>query len=120
MPRPNFYHILSFCALTGSVPNKILLFAQSQSICNPQTFWAGYATACNHFYTDGLHLSRARHVLLQYHAFQTALFYLMFNLPMTKSSQQRKTARHCRTPMKSSIVILVLRSKQYYRVVTVR
>jgi len=23
--------------------------------------------------------------------------YLMFNLPLTKSSQQRKTARHCRT-----------------------
>jgi len=24
--------------------------------------------------------------------------YLMFNIPRTKSSQQRKTARHCRTP----------------------
>jgi len=30
--------------------------------------------------------------------------YLMFNLPLTKSSQQRKTARHCRTRMKSNIV----------------
>jgi len=27
-----------------------------------------------------------------------------FNLPLTKSSQQGKTARHCRTPTKSSIV----------------
>jgi len=30
--------------------------------------------------------------------------YLMFNSPLTKSSQQRKTARHCITPMKSSII----------------
>jgi len=30
--------------------------------------------------------------------------YLMFNLPLTKSSQQRKTARHCKTSMKSNIV----------------
>jgi len=28
----------------------------------------------------------------------------MFSLPLTKSSQQRKTARHCRTPVKSNIV----------------
>jgi len=31
--------------------------------------------------------------------------------PLEKSSQQRKTARHCRTPMKSSFAILILRSK---------
>ena len=43
----------------------------------------------------------------------------MLSLPLTNRSQQRKTARHCRTPMKSNIVILTLRSKQYYRVVTV-
>jgi len=42
---------------------------------------------------------------------QPALSYLMFSLPLTKSSQQCKTARHCRTPMKSNIVILILRSK---------
>jgi len=29
---------------------------------------------------------------------------LMFNFSLTKSSEQRKTARHCKTPMKSSIV----------------
>jgi len=28
----NFYHILSFYALSGGVPNKILLLAQSQTI----------------------------------------------------------------------------------------
>jgi len=39
--------------------------------------------------------------------------------PLTKSSQQRKIARHCKIPMKSSIIILGLPSKQYYRVVTV-
>jgi len=28
----------------------------------------------------------------------------MFNFPLTKSSQQHKTARHCKTPTKSNIV----------------
>jgi len=28
----------------------------------------------------------------------------MFNFRLTKSSQQRKTARHCKTPLKSNIV----------------
>jgi len=43
----------------------------------------------------------------------------MFNLTLTKSLQQRKTARHYRTPMKGSILILILRSKQYSGVVYV-
>jgi len=30
--------------------------------------------------------------------------WLMFNFPLTKSSQQRKTDRHCKIPMKSNIV----------------
>ena len=55
----------------------------------------------------------------QYLTFDTGRPYLMFNLTLTKSSQQSKTARHCRTPLKSSIVIFVLCSKQYYRAVTV-
>jgi len=28
----------------------------------------------------------------------------MFNFPLTKSSQQRKTARQCKIPIKSNIV----------------
>jgi len=28
----------------------------------------------------------------------------MFNFPLTKSLQQRKTARHCKSPMKSKFV----------------
>jgi len=28
----------------------------------------------------------------------------MFNFPLTKNSQQRKTVRHCKTPTKSKIV----------------
>jgi len=28
----------------------------------------------------------------------------MFNFRLTKSSQQRKIARHCKTPMKSNVV----------------
>jgi len=37
------------------------------------------------------------------------MLMLMFNLPLvTKSSQQHKTARHCRTLMESSIGLLIL------------
>jgi len=43
----------------------------------------------------------------QYQAFHTALSYVVFNLPLTKSSQQSMTARHCRNLMKSSIVNLM-------------
>ena len=32
------------------------------------------------------------------------LQYWMFNLSLTKNSQQRKTNKHCRTPLKSNIV----------------
>ena len=28
----------------------------------------------------------------------------MFNFPLTKTSQQRKTARNCKAPMKSKII----------------
>ena len=35
--------------------------------------------------------------------------YLMLNLPLTKISQQLKTARHCRTPMKSNCQYWMLR-----------
>jgi len=72
----------------------------------------------NHVHKDSLHSLTPSHVP-QYHTFDTALPYLMFNHPLTKNSQQRKTARHCRTPMKSNILYLILRNKQYYRVVTV-
>ena len=57
-------------------------------------------------------ISLAANRVPQYQAFHTELSYLVFNLPLTKSSQQSKTARHCKNPMKSSIVILILRSKQ--------
>jgi len=42
----------------------------------------------------------------QYQAFHTALFCLMFNLALTKRSQQRKTARHCTPQMKNRNVSL--------------
>jgi len=51
----------------------------------------------------------------QYQTFDTALLYLMFSLPLTKSSQQCKTTRHCNI----IILIILLRSKQYYHVVIV-
>ena len=42
----------------------------------------------------------------QKQACHLALSYLMFNLPLTKSSQQRKTARHCKILMKSVLSFL--------------
>jgi len=33
------------------------------------------------------------------------LLYLMLYLPLKKRSQQRMTTRHCRTPIKSNIVV---------------
>jgi len=56
--------------------------------------------------TDSISLAPSH--VPQYQTFDTARPYLMFNLSLTKSSQQRKTARHC------NILILILRSKQYY------
>jgi len=64
-------------------------------------------------------ISLAPNHVPQYQTFLTALSYLMFNIPLTKSLQQSKTAQHCRILMKTTILILILRSKQYYRVVTI-
>jgi len=94
--------------LAGSVLNKLLmlaikLFAPKKSI-GLITFLlitTFIQKAC---------ISLTPSHLLQYKVFHTALFYLKFNLPLTKSSQQRKTVRHWKTPMKSSIVILTLRN----------
>ena len=41
-----------------------------------------------------------------FNVFNKKVLRNMLNLELTKSSQQRKTARYCRTPMQSSIVIL--------------
>jgi len=40
-----FQHILSFCALTGGVPNKTSLLALTHKLSHLPKFWAGYATA---------------------------------------------------------------------------
>ena len=54
----NFWHVSSFCALTGNVRMKYR--CSSYYLVLPKIFWAGNATACNHFHTDGLHLSRVQ------------------------------------------------------------
>ena len=69
--------------------------------------WAGYATACNHFHSDGLHLSRSA-IFLSIKPF-TQHFLTWCSVFLWQKA--RKTARHSRTPMNSSIVILMLRSK---------
>jgi len=105
--------------LTGSALNKILLLACSQSIWFPQIFaLACYATACNHFHSDSLHLSSA-----QLCSSTSSLSHSTFLLGVQSSTGKKfatahKTAIHSRTPMKSNIVIILLRSKKYYHVVT--
>jgi len=93
--------------------NKIPLLALSHSIW-PSQKNIGLATlllVTTFIQTTWISLAPSH--VPQYETFDTAIAYLMFNLPLTKSSQQRKTARHC------NILILILRSKQYYRVVSV-
>jgi len=80
---------------------------------------AGYATACNHFHSDGLYLSRTQ-PCFSISSLSHSTFLLGVQSSTDQSSQHRKTTRHCRTQVKSSIVILILRSKQYYRVLTIR
>jgi len=63
---------------------------------------------------SGLECRRPAFSLAPSHVPQYQTFHtegLMFNLLLTKSSQQRKAARHCRNPIKSSIIIFILRSK---------
>ena len=80
---------------------------------------AGYATACNHFHSGGLYLSRTQ-PCFSISNLSHSTFLLRVQSSTDQSSQHQQTTRQCRTQMKSSIVILILRSKQYYRVVTVR
>jgi len=65
--------------------------AQNDEIC--QIFFGGMAPLAPSGYTCGYKKRMNSRPL-----------HLMFNLLLTKSSQQRKTARHCRNPMKSNIV----------------
>ena len=85
-------------------PERILLVAERQSICHTDVTTV-MQTSC---------VTLAPSHVTQYQAFHTTFSYL-FNLPLTKSSQQRRTVRHCRTPMKSSIVILISQGLAIYR-----
>jgi len=78
-------------------------------MCSPK-FWAGYATARNHFHTYGLHLSCSQ-PCSSVPSLSHSTSLLDVQSSTDKISSQRKTARHCSIPMKISIVILILRSK---------
>jgi len=69
------------------------------------------ATACNHFHTACISAQSFSSVSILSHS--------TFLLDVQSSTDKKlaTTARHCRAPIKSSIVIL--RSKQYYHIVTV-
>jgi len=94
----------------------------SKRIWPPAKIWLVYAAACNYFHTDGCIFLAPSHVP-QYQDFHTASLYFpiwRWIFHWQKSSQQRKTARHCRTPMKSSIAILILRRKNIIVLLTYR
>ena len=58
IPPTKFLACVVILCFDRQCPNKIpllvILFGP------PKNIWAGYATACNHFHTDGLHLSRVQ------------------------------------------------------------
>jgi len=93
-------------------PNKIPLLTLCHSIWPYQTNFGLATLLLVTTFMQTACISLAPSHVPQYQTFDAALPYLMFNFPLTKSSQQRKTARHC------NIIILILRSKQYYRVVS--
>jgi len=110
---PKFLTYLVILCFDRQCPNKKPLFALSHSIW-PSQKNCGLATLLLvTTFIQTTCVSVAPGHVPQDQTFDTALHYFMFNLPLTKSSQQRKTARHC------NILILILRSKQYYRVVIV-
>jgi len=58
----------------------------------PQIFRLATLPACNHFRTAGLHVSRAQPCSSVSNLAHSN--YLMFNLPLTKSSQDRQTLQN--------------------------
>ena len=102
----NIQHILSFCTLTGNLQKNTVARFKSQHLALPKNF--GLATLLLVTTFVQTCISRPPRHVSQYQTFDTALSYLMFNLPLTKSSQQRMAARHSRTPMKSNITINIL------------
>jgi len=65
--------------------------------------------SCNHFYANGLHLSRAQ-PCSSISNLSNSPILLHVQSFTDKNSLQRKTARYCRTPMKSGILMPALSS----------
>jgi len=110
---PKFLIYLVILCFDRQCPNKIPLLGLSHIIWPTQKNFGLATLLLVTTFIQTTCISLAPNHVPQYQTFDTALPYLMFNLPLTKRSQQRKTARHC------NILILILRSKQYYRVVSV-
>ena len=108
-----FLRYLVILCFDRQCPNKTPLLTLSHSIWPSQKIFGLAILLLATTFIQTVCISLTSSHVPQYQIFDTALPYLMFNLPLTKSSQQRKTAIHC------NILILILRSKQYYRVVSV-
>jgi len=63
-------------------------------VIGPQNFWLATQLLVTTFVQTTC-ISLAPSHVPQHQAVHTTLPYLMYNLPLTKSSQQRKTARYC-------------------------
>jgi len=107
---PKFLTYLVILCFDRQCPNKIPLLTLSHSIWPSQKNFGLATLLLVTTFIQTACISFAPSHVPQYQTFDTALPYLMFNPPLTKTSQQRKTARHC------NILILILRSKQYYQV----
>ena len=112
IPRKFLTYLVILC-FDRQCPNKIPLLALSHSIWPSQKNLGLATLLLVTTFIQTACISLAPSQVPQYQTFDTVLRYLMFNFPLTKISQQRKTARH------RNILILVLRSKQYYCVVSV-
>ena len=75
--HPNFYHILSFCALTRSVPNKILLLvSKSRYLIHRKKFGLAALLPVTTFIQTAFIFFALSHVP-QYHSFHTACAFLL-------------------------------------------
>jgi len=113
---PKFLTYFVILCFDRQCPNKIPLLALSHSIWSSQKIF-GLSTLLLVTTFIQTCISLALCHVPQYQTFGTALLYLMFNLPLTKSSQDRQTLQN--SDEQQYYNYYILRSKQYYCVVTV-
>ena len=95
---PKFLAYLVILCFDRQCPEQNTVAHLSQSTWPQKNIWVGNATVCNHFHTDGLHLSRAQ-PCSSISKLSHGTFLLNVQSSTDKKLAQHKTARHCRIPM---------------------